>query len=194
MLYSLLVVCLTGLRVNNMAAEKANIITWPVPWDVGAPMPFVISSRRQFLIYYASGVLASAESSTVKVVGEIDERNAVALVEFLGCLDLRFGGPDENAFAGGGSINGLTPHKAHVVKDSKWTEWLRRVSESSQGNDQVNWGHYKHFVLGFHDERFECIAKSFFIEVYSASFDDVAQIAFDRATGIDRMNMARETP
>ena len=168
-----------------MISERANIIDWPVRREIGAPMPFVISSGRTFVIYNAAPNIPAADPAMVKIINPIDPERCVALLEFLGCIDYRFGVPGENDFDSPASIPGLIPHKAHLVQDSVWIQWLKQVNDSSPETDRPDWLKYKHFVLSFHDERFECVAKSYFIEVYNSDYDDVAQIAFDRAIGTE---------
>lgn len=169
-----------------MTSEHASVIDWPVRWDIGAPMPFVISSgSRTFVVYYATPNMPPADPEIVKIIGDIKPESPVALLEFLGCIDARFGGPGEDDIAGTASIPGLTPHKAHLVQNSAWVEWLKQVNDGSRESDRLDWLRYKHFVLGFHDERFECIAKSYFIEVYGFDYDDVVQIALDRIVGTE---------
>jgi hypothetical protein len=167
--------------MNN--EERAICIDWPVPWDKGAPLPFLLASSRVFLIYNARQVHSSYDRTTVRIVDESNLESKVALVEFLMCYDLKFGGPDENTFDSPLYIRDLQPYNAHIIENSSWLKTTSQISPSESGTDK--WKGFKHFILGFHDERFECIAKSYHIEVYSREFDEVCEIAFDRITGTE---------
>jgi hypothetical protein len=80
--------------------ETAFPVDWPVPWETGAPTPFVLAADRTFLTYYASKIMPDYDKSRVKLIGEVDPEKLVALVEFLACYDLKFGGPNDEVFHG----------------------------------------------------------------------------------------------
>jgi hypothetical protein len=170
-----------------MGEETASPIDWPLPWDTGAPMPFVLAADRTFLVYYASKIMPNYDKSRVKLIGEVDSENLVALVEFLACYDLKFGGPNDEVFHGHPLYGkGLELYDAHIVENSKWLAEAEQTNKVHTAYDPDHWGRFKHYLLMFHDERFECLAKSFYIEVYSCSFDKVLEVAMDRITGTER--------
>jgi hypothetical protein len=49
--------------------------------------------------------------------------------------------------------------------------------------DPVSWRDRNHYVLWFHDSTFECIARSFLVEVFRESFADLLARARRRLLG-----------
>ena len=91
------------------------------------------------------------------------------IVEFLSWLDFKFGWIDEDLIQSPHYIQGLQPYKAFEIINSKWKAQLISML---QPNDKAR-SKYQHIVLGFHDSRFECLAKSFYIEAYDKNFQEV---------------------
>lgn len=169
--------------------ETALPIEWSVKWDVGAPLPHVMSgSGRTFLIYYAFRTKLDHDKRLVKIVDDINEgTDSIALVEFLTCYDFRFGGPNDEVHQGYPLYGkGLELYQAHTVSNSKWLESVEKTNQIHSGYNPDSWRRYKHFLLLFHDELFECLAKSYYIEIYGRSMDDVLEIALNRMIGREK--------
>jgi len=69
--------------------ETACYFEWPVQWDTGAPIPYLLSGEsRVFLLYYASEIVSDYDNYVVKIIDQIDsDSELVALVEFNQCYD-----------------------------------------------------------------------------------------------------------
>jgi hypothetical protein len=174
-------------KPGQSSVEVAVEIEWPVPWCTGAPMPLILAADRVFLIYYATEVVPNHNKSTVKVFDEIKSRHPVALVEFLRCYDLRFGGPNDEVYKGQPLYGrGLESYAAHVVENSNWLRQVEEINKVHPGYDPDDWRRFKHYLLLFHDEQFECLARSYYIEVYDREFDEVVETAMNRIIGRDK--------
>jgi hypothetical protein len=55
--------------------------------------------------------------------------------------------------------SGLEFYSAHEVKNSPWVTELMEVDRAHERFDESQWSGRHHFMLTFHDETLECIAK-----------------------------------
>ena len=166
--------------------EVAIPLDWPVPWDIGAPVPHVVASRRAtFLIYLVNTARFSSagyDHSELRVIDPAsDDVQRLALVTFADCNALRFGRPNEEPI----SVHplyghGLEAFRAHSVENSRWLAACQSIDSFRADDDPARWDNHRHDLLTFHDELFECLATGFAIEVYDASFGDVLQMAQNR--------------
>jgi hypothetical protein len=81
---------------------------------------------------------------------------------------------------------GLELYGAHIVENSNWLMEAEQINKVHPRYNPEHWKRFKHYLLMFHDERFECLAKSFYTEVYSRSFDEVLEITLNRITGKEK--------
>ncbi len=168
--------------------ETALPCPWEVPWDIGAPLPHVISSgSRTFLIYLVREPDHDWDGTYVTVVDPTSgDTQPLALVEFTGCYAFLFGGPNDDAMeAHPLHGKGLAPYGAHLIDNSRWIDHFASIETAYQGHRSAYWSELKHYLLLFHDEMFECIARSHTIEVYRDTFANVMAIAHQRIFGPD---------
>jgi hypothetical protein len=103
-------------------------------------------------------------------------------VEFLRCDEFRFGGPsDEDIQYHPLYGNGLRLYDGHIVENSKWLKEVETMFSIDTNSD--SWKRMRHYFLMFHDEIFECIASSYYIEVYAEDYDKVLETAMNRMLG-----------
>lgn len=103
--------------------ETALVIEWKPQWDVGAPMPHVLSSQgRAFLIYRLSEPDSAWDGAYVNVVDPAaNASEPLAIVEFQRCYAHRFGGPNDEVITGHPLHGkGLQAYRAHEVANSRW--------------------------------------------------------------------------
>lgn len=145
-------------------AEYAETIDFPVVWDTGAPMPHLLTNGyRTILLFY----LRDDYSESM-------ETESVALVEFHRCISAKLGDPNEEIFHGHrlhGS--GLEPYSAQIVRNSKWIQELEGINKVHSQYDPELWRSLNHYIFWFHDDTFECVAKSYEVEVFQKSLADV---------------------
>ena len=164
-----------------MEKEIAKEIEWSLPWDSGVYAPSVISDGDKLLLVYGTREIhPSYNKSTMKIIGDAQSDGFMAIIEFLGWVDFKFGMLDEETISSPHYIEGLQPYQAYEVQNSQWLENLKLLLSPKR-----KWDNYRHFVLGFHDTRFECIAKSYSIEAYGSKNEKVFEIAYDRITGAE---------
>lgn len=149
---------LAAERVLAAAKNEPHAVPvgFPVKWDTGAPLPHLIrSDNRTFLVF---------------LLGESDLADDVALVEFKGCSVAKMGAPNDEVIHGHPLHGkGMEPYCALEVKNSAWIEELKAINSVHRNYRPESWKNSIHYILGFHDCTFECVAESFVVERQTAT-------------------------
>jgi hypothetical protein len=104
-------------------------------------------------------VLHTTEGRTLFAYYTNWQDDVVQVAEFVDCLNVSFGFPNDEALAGHPLHEvGLHPYNVHVVEGSAWIEELQRIEHVGFPNADIVRGH-KHFVFVFHDTTMEAIAR-----------------------------------
>ncbi len=161
--------------------ETALACAWEVPWETGAPLPHVVSSGMStYLLYVAHEPDPDWDGSYVREMRTMDTHR-IALVEFIGCYAYQFGGPNDEVIAGHRLWGkGLAGYSAHVIANSRWLAEMENINRVHPYYHPDRWRTLKHYLLLFHDENFECLAKGYSIEVVQDSLEHVVEIARTR--------------
>jgi hypothetical protein len=161
---------------RQLAAERmeeyVDPLDFPVTWDVGAPMPHLIANgSHTFLGFYLRDNYLEGERI-----------ESIALVEFYRCISVKLGSPNDEIFHGHPLYGkGLDFYTAQIVRNSKWINELEAINKVHSQYNKELWRSLNHYVLWFHDETFECIAKSFRVEIFQTNMDEVILDATKRA-------------
>jgi hypothetical protein len=142
-------------------------IAFPVQWDTGAPLPYLLQNDyRTFLVFFLRDVDPAWDGTYVGVrrAGSPDPSN-LAVVEFKHCVCTKMGTPNDEVFHGH-PLNGkgLQAYRALQVKNSSWIKELEAINSVHRGYRPDSWSSLKHYIFGFHDSTFECVASSFAVE------------------------------
>lgn len=147
---------------------KLNEISGLLSIDVGVPAPTIISNDSNlYLMFYSNGEDISTEA--------LQERNSVYdrgiyILKFNLFLNYKFGMPSNEIIIGHPySKLGLQPYSFYQLEDSDWIKKLMKIDSVHPYYDKKKWVIYKHYILTFHDNMFECIAKDFEISEESSS-------------------------
>jgi hypothetical protein len=129
--------------------EHAKVIEWSPAWSCGAPCPQVFSDgHNAYLIYYTD-----------------EDNGSLAIAIFSACHSFRFGIVNDEASSGHPLIRrGLSVYNAHIIENSSWIEELKNIHKVHPQYSSKNWERYMHYLLFFHDEIFEVVAKNYKIE------------------------------
>lgn len=160
------------------AKERAVELSLDIEWSPGAPLPFLMSNgRRAAVIVYVKTHDADWDGTYTTIVNPTtDQRESLAVIEFDGIHEVKFGGLNDEALHGHPLFGkGLVPYAAHEVVNSSWiTESERR--NSAHPYHQPGWHQrLRHFVLCFHDETLECIAEGIRTARITSSFADAVR-------------------
>lgn len=154
--------------------ETAISLEWKYPWNTGAPLPHIVSSGyKTFLIYYISEPDPNWDGTNVTVIDSTSEQMLpLALVEFIGCYSMKFGGANDEVLSGHPLWKkGLEPYQAHEIKNSRWLNEEMKINSVHPYYNEKRWNNRKHFMLLFHDEMFECIAEDYTTEILNDTFE-----------------------
>lgn len=167
--------------------ETAFVCEWPVLWNIGAPLPHVVSSGYKTYLMYVADVPDPDWDGTYANVIRITDTKPIAVVEFLGCESLRFGGPNDEVLSGHPLWGkGLHPYQAHVIANSRWLAEQEKTNSVHAYYNPSRWKTLKHYLLLFHDETFECLAKDYKVEIVTESMEQVVKIVTERLLASER--------
>ena len=122
-------------------------------------MPVLLSGLRTFVAFYLS-VHDPLFDGTSPHVRDPQADHGIGVVEFKRVTSVKIGSPNDEVLRGHplwGS--GLESYSAHEVKNSLWITELMEVDRAHERFDESQWTGRHHFMLTFHDETLECVAK-----------------------------------
>jgi hypothetical protein len=139
--------------------------------SIGAPIPRLVAHEsRVVLAYYLEERDEGWDGSTVRIVSEDSEGEAIGIVRFNGCLVHMFGPPNDEAFRGHPLANrGLHPYAAFRIEDSSWIRRLERMNSVHSQHRPERFWKLQHIVFAFHDSTFECLCRGFDIRTTRGS-------------------------
>jgi len=152
--------------------EYAVPLDFPVKWDGGCPLPHLLcNDYKALLTFILREAKPGADGSSVEIVGPQDEKaRPLALVEFTPCVAAKLGSPNDEVFHGhplqGRGLEGYTAQK---VVNSRWLAEVEAINKVHHCYNPAFWRERNHYIFWFHDTTFECIAKSFKVELYRES-------------------------
>jgi hypothetical protein len=169
------------LRLERALAESRNEpyavpCDFPVNWDVGAPLPFLLrNDYRTFLTFYVRTQDRNWDGTYVKVVDpKSPEEVSLCLVTFEGCASAKLGHPNDEVQSGHPLAGrGLQGYTAQIVKNSPWLQEVAKTNSVHRCDRPEMWESLNHYIFWFHDSTFECLAKSYEVEVTSESMPDL---------------------
>jgi hypothetical protein len=122
-------------------------------------MPVLLSGLRTFVAFYLSLHEPVADRTNPRI-RDPQADHGISVVEFKRMTSIKIGFPNDEVLRGHplwGS--GLEFYSAHEVKNSPWITELMEVDRAHEHFDESQWTGRRHFMLTFHDETLECIAK-----------------------------------
>jgi hypothetical protein len=152
--------------------EYAVLLDFPVKWDAGCPLPHLFcNDYKALLAFILREPHPGWDGSSVEMVSPADEKaRPLALVEFNPCFAAKLGSPNDEVFHGhplqGRGLDGYTAQK---VMNSRWLAEIEAINKVHHCYNPAFWRERNHYIFWFHDTTFECIAKSFKVEVHRES-------------------------
>lgn len=159
-------------------------IAFPVRWSAGAPLPHLLrSDNRTLLLFVVEEVDPNWDGKSARIVGPTTERE-IAVVEFYQCASAKLGMPNDEAFHGHPLAGrGLRVYGAFEIVNSPWTAELAAINAVHSRDRPESWSELTHFLLGFHDSTFECVARGFHVETHRGTIADALVEACRRLVG-----------
>jgi hypothetical protein len=130
--------------------------------DNGAPMPLVISNDTElFVTFYGPQHI----NSDIPVQLDPVVHTGTVIIHFDRYLKYAFGMPgNESIFFHRYTKLGLSSFSFFELEDSPMIKELQDIDRQHPYYNGSKWDNYKHFILTFHDNMFECVAQGFHIE------------------------------
>jgi hypothetical protein len=165
---------------RNLAAAKsepyAAPIEFPVSWDVGAPLPYLLQNdHRTFLTFFVRDIDPDWDGSYVSVRSpNSNVAEKLAVVEFERCICTKMGTPNDEVLHGHPLHGkGLEGYEAMLVKNSAWLKELEAINSVHSCYRAEVWRGLNHYILPFHDCTFECVAQGFKVEAFQMSLSEL---------------------
>ena len=156
-----------------LGEEHAVPLDFPGKWDRYPKLRLLCNELKALLAFHLRQQSFQAAGSTIRVAGK-PEAASIALVEFSLCTATRLGTPNDEVHEGHPlSGRGLDSNTAQKVVNSRWVAELEAINKVHHCYRPEDWQDRNHYVFWFRDSTFECIAKSFTVEVYRESDEDV---------------------
>jgi len=138
-------------------------------WDIGAPLPHLLQSDYQAFLVFLLATPIVKDSFAIEESTQ-DLTDNVAIVEFTHCVACKMGSPNDEVIHGHPLYeSGLRAYKPMSVENSLWIEELKKVNSVHRGFSVKYWDDKIHYIFGFHDSIFECVADNFSINTSSQS-------------------------
>jgi hypothetical protein len=151
-----------------------------VRMDTGAPLPHVLSSGNQTIVLFHCGLDHDPEwdGKTVTTIDTHDnQERRFAWMRFDGVTACLFGPPNDEALNGHPLWgHGLEFYQFHTVTNSGWIAELQERNRVHRHHKDELWYQLQHFVITFHDETLEVIARTY--EVGKLEMDFKSAIEF----------------
>lgn len=158
---------------RELSEPFAAPLAFPLEWDIGAPLPHLLQSDHQtLLLFLISEPDPDWDGTYVREVGP-SSKGRIGIVEFKHCVSTRFGSPNDEVFHGHPLTGrGLRAYTAMEIHNSGWIEELRKISSVHHHYRPDSARSARHFLFGFHDSTFECVASGFEVSTADGSITD----------------------
>jgi hypothetical protein len=142
--------------------------------DFGSPSPTILSNDNElFIAFYAD---KESKSSVPQERNTIYDTGIFAL-KFKTYLKYTFGLPSNETIEGHPySKFGMKSFSFYELRDSDLIKSLQEIEKVHPYYNPEKWKMYKHYILTFHDNMFECIAQGFEIREENISLYNQATI------------------
>ncbi len=122
--------------------------------DTGAPDPMFFSAGNKTFVVFFGTLTQDHETRDLNTV----------MIEFTGCIKSSFGLPNNEILHGHPYYSlGLRSYGFYEIENSDLLMQIIEMQSLHAEFDLGKWKFYKHYIITFHDELFECIAREFFV-------------------------------
>ncbi|PWG78231.1 hypothetical protein [Pararcticibacter amylolyticus] len=147
--------------------------------DAGAPSPLIISNDTELVVcFYVDN----------EVMTDLSERNTgyeigVVVIKFKGYLYYNFGLPGNETLRGHPYYKlGIKSFGFYELLDSDLINKLKQIEKVHPYYNAAKWDGFRHFILTFHDNMFECVSSEFDVireemSVYNKAYSVLSSIA-----------------
>ena len=155
-----------ALKISNIYMKLIEI-KGLFEMDYGSPSPTIVSNDNElFVAFYADKVNTSPIPQERNIIYDI----GIFALKFKHYLKYTFGQPGNETIQGHPySKLGMESYSFYELENSDFIKSLQNIDKLHPSYNSEKWKAYKHFILTFHDNMFECIAKGFEIREENTS-------------------------
>lgn len=129
--------------------------------DCGSPSPIIISNDNELIIAFYADKESSLSLSIPTERNMVHDTGIFAL-KFKRYLKYKFGLPGNETIQWHPYTKlGMKSFSFYELKDSNFIRELEDIEKKHPYYNSQKWNLYKHYILTFHDNMFECIAQDF---------------------------------
>lgn len=129
--------------------------------DTGAPSPVIISNDFNLYLTFYKNMDYGVELHQRDNIYDV----GVVFLEFHGFIKYSFGMPNDETIQGHPySRLGMMSYSFYELKESDLIRELQGIDKIHPYYNSERWDKYKHYILTFHDNMFECIAEGYTIK------------------------------
>lgn len=128
--------------------------------DCGGPSPKIYSFENSLFVLFYS------DNSNYQQIDQVIFDYGVVILKFNRVQKFNFGMPSTDTIQGHQYYKiGMNSCAFYELKDSDFIKSLQNIAKIHPNYNHSGWEKYRHYILTFHDNMFECVAESFeFIE------------------------------
>lgn len=153
-------------KISNIIMELIEI-KGLFEMDFGAPSPTILSNDNDlFITFYVNRVNKSAVPKQLNTVYD----TGIVTLKFNVYLKYTFGLPSNETIQGHPYNKlGMKSFSFYELRNSDFITSLQEIEKVHLYYNPEKWKTYKHYILTFHDNMFECIARDFEIREENTS-------------------------
>lgn len=145
-----------------------------IAWDAGAPEPVLLQTEDTALLVFHLPVAQHGPQSDAEVT--LQEMN-YGIITWRGVRGALLGPPNDEALQGHRfwrrGLREIGWYASGEVLHSKWIQALEQMNRVHPKHDPQRYATLRHFILGFHDSVFECIATAYSVQTLAMPIDQV---------------------
>ena len=140
------------------------------------------AGMRSFVAFYLDEPDPDWDGTYITVVDPTDEAQAsLALAEFKQSEAVKLGPPNDEVLHGHPLHGrGLGGYGTYVVENSRWVAELIEINRVHDHFDPRSWQDKRHFLLVFHDETVEAVAREIEVEPVRTSMRELLAASIEK--------------
>ncbi len=180
---------------DQTTGEQVHPIDIGLGWDSGAPEPVLIQSEFRTFLAFGLAATALKLGPLTALPPEEPNQGEIGIVEWLDCRGAVLGGLNDEALHGhalwSSGLADAGHYGAAEVMGSAWIRELEAANRVHPLHRPERFERLRHFILGFHDSTFECIADGYDCYLADTSMRTVVAALADLVGGREPVPFAR---
>lgn len=147
--------------------------------DYGAPSPLIIANDDElYLTFY----IANEGYQHLDIPHQRSESNdiGICILKFKSYLKYTFGAPSNETIGGHPYYKlGMRSASFYELEGSDLVKQLQNIANVHPYYKPERWSLYKHYIVTFHDNMFECVAQEFVMELQNKTLNSQATVILE---------------